>query len=131
MANSITPRLGEPGFSTKHCDPSKVLKIKCNYANAVYAKFKAEKYGINTCCEYDLDALDIQNQLLDLGTLHDPDMCLPAETLIVIDCCLAPCGSVARMDLMITLPCLPPENATASMILCAPPNGAIGTMILV
>lgn len=127
----VTPRLGEPGFSTKHCDPQKVLKIKCGFADAVYAVFKEERYGINTCCDYDLDAIDIQNQLLDLGMLYDPEICLESTDPIPVDCCLPPCRTVAVMYLNTTLPCLPPENTIANMILCSPPNNTIASMVLV
>ena len=47
----VTPRLGEPGFSVKNCDPKTVIKIKNKFADSVYALFKRMRYGIETCCE--------------------------------------------------------------------------------
>jgi len=71
----VTPRLGEPGFSVKNCDPKTVIKIKNKFADSVYALFKRMRYGIETCCEFDLDKIDIKNQLLELGEMNDPDAC--------------------------------------------------------
>jgi len=74
-ACEVTPRLGEPGFSVKNCDPKTVIKIKNKFADSVYALFKRMRYGIETCCEFDLDKIDIKNQLLELGEMNDPDAC--------------------------------------------------------
>ena len=71
----VTPRLGEPGFSVKNCDPKTVIKIKNKFSDSVYAWFKRVRYGIDTCCEFDLDKIDIKNQLLELGEMNDPDAC--------------------------------------------------------
>ena len=71
----VTPRLGEPGFSAKNCDPKTLIKIKNQYADSVYALFKRMRYGIETCCEFDLDKIDIKHQLLELGEMNDPDAC--------------------------------------------------------
>ena len=72
----VTPRLGEPGFSVKNCDPKTVIKIKNQFSDSVYAWFKRLRYGIETCCEFDLDKIDIKNQLLELGEMNDPDACV-------------------------------------------------------
>ena len=92
----VIPRLGEPGFSTKNCDPNKVIDVKCKFADSVYAQFKRVRYGIETCCEYDLDKIDIKNQLIDLGFLYDPDLCVDG-TPIPVDCCLQPCNAIANL----------------------------------
>lgn len=80
-ACETTPRLGQPGFSIKNYDPKKAIDIKTKFADSVYAQFKRERYGISTCCEFDLDKIDIKNQLLDLGTIYDPDMCVDEEPI--------------------------------------------------
>ena len=71
----VTPRIGEPGFSVKNCDPKTVIKIKNKFSDSVYAWFKRVRYGIDTCCEFDLDKIDIKHQLLELGEMNDPDAC--------------------------------------------------------
>lgn len=102
VACEIKPRLGEPGFSSKHCDPKKLIDIKCKFANSVFAQFKRMRYGIETCCEYDLDKIDIKNQMVDLGFLYDPDLCVDEE--ISTDCCNQPCDAEAN----IFVPVYPP-----------------------
>jgi len=75
-ACEVTPRLGEPGFSVRNCDPKTVIKIKSKFADSIYALFKRMRYGIETCCEFDLDKIDIKHQLLELGEMNDPDACV-------------------------------------------------------
>ena len=75
-ACDLSPRLGEPGFSVKNCDPKTVIKIKSKFADSVYALFKRMRYGVETCCEFDLDKIDIKHQLLELGEMNDPDACI-------------------------------------------------------
>lgn len=88
----ITMRVGEPGFTTKHCDPDYVIELECNYATAVYNKYLKLQYGVDICCEKDLDKLKLRHTLLKLGNIYDPDLCpvvcckiccLPAEDLVL------------------------------------------------
>lgn len=111
VACKITPRLGEPGFSTKNCDPDKVIDIKCKYADSVYALFKRIRYGIETCCEFDLDKIDIKNQLIDLGALYDPDLCISGEP-VPYGCCLQPCSATTTVITPIYLTCAAPTNVS-------------------
>jgi hypothetical protein len=71
----VIPRLGEPGFSVRNCDPKTVIKIKSQFSDSIYALFKRMRYGVETCCEFDLDKIDIKHQLLELGEMNDPDAC--------------------------------------------------------
>lgn len=112
-ACNITMRPGEPGFSVKYCDPDEYIKIKCIFADSVYALFKRLRYGIETCCEYDLDKSDIKNMLLDLGELYDPDMCVDQELPIV--CCSAPTDAVVGIYLPLLIGCPAPTNVTTSI----------------
>lgn len=111
-ACEIVPRLGEPGFSVKNCDPKKVVDIKHKYADSVYAWFKRMRFGIETCCEFDMDKIDIKNMLLDLGAIYDPGLC---DTLIVIpdDCCPAATNAVATVLTSQGIACPPATNAVA------------------
>jgi len=112
-ACEITPRVGEPGFSTKNCDPDEVIKIKKKFADSVYALFKRMQYGIETCCEYDLDKIDIKNQLIDLGALYDPDLCV--EVILPVDCCLQPCNVIAQVLVPNYITCDAPVNVNTSI----------------
>lgn len=52
-------------------------KINCEFADAVYNKAMAERYGVEFCCEKDLQRLTIKKKLLDAGALQDDvDLCL-------------------------------------------------------
>lgn len=112
IACKITPRLGEPGFSTKNCDPDKVISVKCKYADSVYALFKQMRYGIETCCEFDLDKIDIKNQLIDLGSIYDPDLCISGQP-VPFGCCLQPCSAVTTIFVPQTIACAAPTNVNA------------------
>lgn len=118
-ACEITPRLGEPGFSTKNCDPKKVIDVKTKFANSVYALFKRARYGIETCCEFDLDKIDIKNQLIDLGSKYDPDMCING-TPINEECCLQPCDAVATILVPNFLSCPAPTDPITAIIVPGP-----------
>ncbi len=52
-------------------------KINCEFADAVYNKAMADRYGVEFCCEKDLQRLTIKKKLLDAGALQDDiDLCL-------------------------------------------------------
>lgn len=52
-------------------------KINCEFADAVYNKAMSDRYGIEFCCEKDLQKLTIKKKLLDAGQLQDDiDLCL-------------------------------------------------------
>jgi len=132
-ACELTPRLGEPGFSTKNCDPKKVIQIKTDFANSVYALFKQMRYGIETCCEYDLDKIDIKNQLIDLGELYDPELCVDG-TPVDEECCLQPCNAVATLIIPQALSCPAPVDVITDLTIpdplpipCLPPVDPITT----
>ena len=127
-ACEIVPRLGEPGFSTKNCDPKKVIDVKCKFADSVYAQFKRARYGIDTCCEYDLDKIDIKNQLIDLGELYDPELCV-SGTPLPDDCCLQPCNAVAELFINLAVPCPAPTGPVITdLTIPSPPFAACNEM---
>lgn len=104
----------EPGFNPKNFRPEEVIAIKQKYADSVYALFKRMRYGIETCCEFDLDKIDMRNQMVDLGQLYDPDLCVSPD----LECCPPPCNVIAELILPDWRGCDPPENV--SVILSTP-----------
>ena len=116
VACKITPRLGEPGFSTKNCDPDRVISVKCKYADSVFALFKRMRYGIETCCEFDLDKIDIKNQLIDLGSIYDPDLCISGQP-VPYGCCLQPCSVVTNIVIPQTIGCAAPTPPISANII--------------
>lgn len=113
-ACDIAPRLGEPGFSTKNCDPKKVIDVKSKFADSVYAQFKRARFGIDTCCEFDLDKIDIKNQLIDLGFIYDPDLCVDGDP-IPEDCCLQPCDAEAELIIPLAVSCPAPIDVSTML----------------
>jgi hypothetical protein len=136
-ACEVTPRLGEPGFSVKNCDPKTVINVKTKFADSVYAQFKRTRYGIDTCCEYDLDKIDIKNQLIDLGAIYDPEMCVDG-TPIDEDCCLQPCNAVATLIIPQAVSCPAPINASTTIVApvtppinCLAPSDPVTTLVYI
>jgi len=114
----IIPRLGEPGFSTLNCDPKTVIKNKTLFSNSVWALVKRMRYGITTCCEYDLDKIDIKNELLELGEIYDPTLCV--NTTPVIDpCAPEPVEPIPAPDLGVVCP--EPVGPITSTLTITPP----------
>jgi photosystem II stability/assembly factor-like uncharacterized protein len=108
----VRPRFAEPGFSTKYCNPEQVVDINCKFGDSVYALFKRMRYGIETCCEYDLDKIEIKKDLMDLGALYDPDMCIPGQP-VPFGCCPQPCDVTVELAIPQFVSCEEPENVTA------------------
>jgi hypothetical protein len=125
----IRPRFAEPGFSTKYCNPQKVVDINCKFGDSVYALFKRMRYGIQTCCEYDLDKIEIKKDLMDLGALYDPDMCIAGQP-VPFGCCPQPCNVVVNVQIPMFTNCPEPTDVTATItgtipappIPCLPPE---------
>lgn len=135
-ACEIKPKIGEPGFSTKHCDPRKVVAIKTKYADSVFALFKRMRYGIETCCEYDLDEIDVKNSLLDLGNKFDPDLCVSGQP-VPFGCCPRPCNTIATILIPQALACPAPDSTVALLAIipanqaCPPPEASSAALSIV
>lgn len=69
----------KPGYNTPGCSPEYTEKINCNFAEAAYDQMAISRYGIDICCDLDLDILDIKKQELDLRAIYDPNLC---ETIV-------------------------------------------------
>lgn len=61
----------------KHKDNTEYYeKVNCDFADAVYNKAMSDRYGVEFCCEKDLQRLTIKKKLLDAGQLQDDiDLC--------------------------------------------------------
>ena len=134
----IRPRIGEPGFSSKNCDPKKIVDIKCKFGDAVYALFKRMRFGIETCCEYDLDKIEIKNSLVDFGFIYDPDLCVEGQP-VPFGCCPQPCNVIASIEIPVFITCPAPTDAIVIIdvpmnppipAVCIPPNGASALLTL-
>jgi len=106
-------RFQEPNINF-NCDIRTVLKTKCDFADSVYAMFKRLRYGIETCCDYDLDKIDMRNSLLDLKSLKDPELCNDLE-IVPQACCPQPCFVTAMIQIPQWIGCEAPENVTVNL----------------
>lgn len=48
-------------------------RVNCSFAEAVYQKMATERYGIEFCCETDLQRYKVEKELLDLNQLVHPN----------------------------------------------------------
>lgn len=111
VACDIRPREAEPGFNIQNCDEEKFLKIKKRYADAIYQEYVAMRYGIKICCDYDLDELEVDNRLLELGEIYNPELCVDGEP--VPECCPEPTNVSVDILLPNFTTCPSPTNSSA------------------
>ncbi len=72
----LKPRRVEPGYNPPACDPDYYEKILCNLSEAVFQKVASDKYGIQFCCETNLQKYRIKYELLKLRAIYDPYTCI-------------------------------------------------------
>jgi len=88
-------RTVKPGYNTPGCSPEYTEKINCNFAEAVFEQMSIVKYGINICCDSDIDLLDIKKQELDLRAIFDPELCKTiCPPILCTDNCDCPIGQI-------------------------------------
>lgn len=71
----LNQRTVKPGYDTAACTPAYWDKIKCKFSEAVYQHMASIRYGIEFCCNADMEKWVIKNELLDLAAITDPDIC--------------------------------------------------------
>jgi hypothetical protein len=59
----------KPGFKPNDCDPVTVVRIKCEYGDAVYKDMVSKRYGIEMCCHGDLEKMWVKYQKLNLDLI--------------------------------------------------------------
>ena len=70
------PEPPKPIIKKREGDTEYYEKINCEFADAVYNKAMSDRYGVEFCCEKDLQRLTIKKKLLDAGQLQDDiDLC--------------------------------------------------------
>lgn len=111
---AIIPRVGEPGFSFKNCDPDLAISIKTQFADSVYAEYKKIQYGIDTNCEFNLDRIDVKHQLLEFGKQYDPELCVSGIP-VPFGCCPVPDNAIATLIVPVYTTCPAPINGVATL----------------
>jgi hypothetical protein len=109
-----TNRTVKPGYDTKGCSPKYVEKISCDFAEAMFQKAASKRYGIEFCCSFDVDELNIKKQLMDFKMITDPDAC----KTITNECC-PPCQLTGEICAFDPRSCNPPEDLTGELIVPA------------
>jgi hypothetical protein len=71
----LNQRTVKPGYDTAACTPAYWDKIKCKFSEALYQHMASIRYGIEFCCNADMEKWVIKNELLDLAAITDPDIC--------------------------------------------------------
>lgn len=66
-----------PGYTTKVCNTDYVEKVNCKFAEQVYNVMKNLRYGIETCCEDELQKWTIKKEWLTLEEMKDPNPAKP------------------------------------------------------
>lgn len=71
----LNQRTVKPGYDTPACTPAYWDKVKCKFSEALYQHMASIRYGIEFCCNNDMEKWIIKNELLDLAAITDPDIC--------------------------------------------------------
>lgn len=70
-----------PGYETALCDPEKVEKIKCTFADLMYQEAMSRRFDIKFCCPKDLYTWQLRNEKINLDLTKivnpTPDACNP------------------------------------------------------
>lgn len=78
------PRKVRPGYFIKNpcLTTDYVEKVNCTFGNQVYDQMISVRYGINSCCEVDVNKWDIKKQIVDYTLMtipkeeeHTPRVC--------------------------------------------------------
>lgn len=51
----------------------KKIEVEQKFAQAVYKDFKAKRFGLTPCCNYDLEKIKIKKELCDFQDLQKVD----------------------------------------------------------
>jgi hypothetical protein len=104
----LNQRTVKPGYDTPACTPAYWDKVKCKFSEALYQHMASIRYGIEFCCNNDMEKWIIKNELLDLAAITDPDICNQTCEESQLECtagepqCLS--NGFYNIDLTITYP---------------------------
>lgn len=70
----LKPRIVKPGYNTPACSPEYYDKVKCKLSEALYQHMASRRFGIEFCCELDLQKWEIKNEILDIESTKYPDI---------------------------------------------------------
>jgi hypothetical protein len=70
--NVIRRRI-KPNFVLAVCSLEKYKDTQCKFSEAVYQQMASKRYGIEFCCEIDLDKYSVKAELMNLQILENTD----------------------------------------------------------
>lgn len=62
------------------CDLNLLTEVNKTFAEAWYKEVLSMRFGINVCCEYDLDMAFVKREVVHLQMLYDPQVCCPTTS---------------------------------------------------
>jgi hypothetical protein len=74
----ITRRV-KPGYYTKGCPPEYTEKISCKFGETMFDDVARVRYGIDICCDHDVERWWIKKQILNLKAIYDPALDVPVK----------------------------------------------------
>lgn len=74
----ITRRV-KPGYYTKGCPPEYTEKISCKFGDTMFDDVAKVRYGIDICCDHDVEKWWIKKELLNLKAIYDPALDCPPK----------------------------------------------------
>lgn len=89
----LHPRRIKPGFYTPGCPPEYTVKTYCAFAEQAYDEMVLKRYGVEICCDHDIDKWDIRKQILELKALYDECLCVST----ICPKCVEPCNVSAEV----------------------------------
>jgi hypothetical protein len=74
IITEVEPRKIRPGYFIKNpcLTTDYVEKVNCNFGNQVYDQMISVRYGINSCCEVDVNKWDIKKHIVDYTLMTIP-----------------------------------------------------------
>ena len=106
----IQNRTVKPGYNTPACTPAYYDKVSCKFAEAMYVKMAAIRYGIEFACDTEENRWTIKYELLKLKSIETEDAC----TTITNPCC-PPCNVVSELVILERIDCKPPTDITTTL----------------
>ena len=95
----LKQRTVKPGYDTKCCPADYIKQISCNFSEAIYQEIAKERFGVEICCDKDINKWIIKKQLLDLDCLKDPNACIESTCICSWKRIINPFNDFTTIDL--------------------------------
>jgi photosystem II stability/assembly factor-like uncharacterized protein len=79
IPTGLKTRSVKPGYDTPGCPPEYTEKVDCTFGEQAFEEMAIARYGINICCDHDIDKWDLKKRILDLKAIYDPNFVTPTK----------------------------------------------------